>query len=125
MTGTKILVVDDDPGLRALLKVRLEASGYDLTLAEGGVAALEHVTEKAFGAALVDLRLEHGQHYAARQTPPQTTGLASNHRDCAWFYCQYVEARRKALTTASRSLRPKTCCTVLNIPRNCVPSKGS
>lgn len=58
MAGTKILVVDDDPGLRALLKVRLEAAGYNLTLAEGGGEALEYVSEKVFGAALVDLRLD-------------------------------------------------------------------
>jgi two-component system, NtrC family, response regulator GlrR len=57
MTGTKILVVDDDPSLRMLMKIRLEAAGYQLTLAEGGAAALDRAAEESFGAALVDMRL--------------------------------------------------------------------
>ncbi len=56
-TGAKILVVDDDPNLRTLMKVRLEAAGYDLTLAEGGAEALSWVEEIGFEAALVDMRL--------------------------------------------------------------------
>lgn len=55
--GTKILVVDDDPSLRMLMKIRLEASGYQLTLADSGAAALERAAEESFGAALVDMRL--------------------------------------------------------------------
>jgi two-component system response regulator GlrR len=58
MADTKILVVDDDPSLRLLMKVRLEAAGYRLTLAEGGAEALDRVTEEEFGAALIDMRLE-------------------------------------------------------------------
>ena len=57
ITGAKILVVDDDPNLRALMKARLEAAGYDLTVAEGGGEALNCVTESGFGAAVVDMRL--------------------------------------------------------------------
>lgn len=57
MTGTKILVVDDDPSLRMLMKIRLEAAGYQLTLAECGAAALDRAAEESFGAALVDMRL--------------------------------------------------------------------
>ncbi len=55
--GTKILVVDDDPSLRMLMKIRLEAAGYQLTLADSGAAALERAAEESFGAALVDMRL--------------------------------------------------------------------
>ena len=40
MPGEKILVVDDDPGLRTLMRARLEAAGYRTTLAEGGEQAL-------------------------------------------------------------------------------------
>jgi two-component system response regulator GlrR len=59
LTGAKILVVDDDPNLRTLMKVRLEAEGYTLTTAEGGHAALHCIEEEdGFGAALVDMRLE-------------------------------------------------------------------
>lgn len=57
MTDTKILVVDDDPSLRMLMQLRLEAAGYSLTLAEGGAEALERASEEVFSVALVDMRL--------------------------------------------------------------------
>ena len=40
MAGEKILVVDDDPGLLMLMRVRLEAAGYQVMQAEGGQEAL-------------------------------------------------------------------------------------
>ena len=40
MAGEKILVVDDDPGLLMLMRVRLEATGYQVISAEGGKEAL-------------------------------------------------------------------------------------
>jgi len=58
MTQVKILVVDDDPSLRTLMKMRLEAVGYDLTLAESGAEALVRASEEMFNVALIDLRLE-------------------------------------------------------------------
>jgi two-component system response regulator GlrR len=57
MMETKILVVDDDPSLRMLMQVRLEAAGYNLTLAEGGAEALERASEEVYSVALVDMRL--------------------------------------------------------------------
>src|SRR3954470_1588430 len=58
MAGAKILVVDDDAGLRTLMKVRLEAAGYTVTLAEGGVEALARATEEVYELAIVDLKME-------------------------------------------------------------------
>ena len=58
MMETKILVVDDDPSLRTLMKMRLEAAGDALTLAESGAEALDHATEEMYNVALIDLRLE-------------------------------------------------------------------
>ncbi len=40
MAGEKILIVDDDPGLLILMRVRLEAAGYQVMQAEGGQEAL-------------------------------------------------------------------------------------
>jgi two-component system response regulator GlrR len=57
MMETKILVVDDDPSLRMLMQVRLEAAGYNLTVAEGGAEALERASEEVYSVALVDMRL--------------------------------------------------------------------
>jgi two-component system response regulator GlrR len=58
MSRAKILVVDDDPGLRTLMKVRLEAASYAVTLAEGGVEALARASEEIFELAIVDLKME-------------------------------------------------------------------
>ena len=56
MAGEKILVVDDDPGLLMLMRVRLEAAGYQVISAEGGQEALIHAQAEACDLALVDLK---------------------------------------------------------------------
>jgi two-component system response regulator GlrR len=58
MSKAKILVVDDDRGLLTLMKVRLEAAGYRVTLAEGGVEALARASEEVCELAIVDLKME-------------------------------------------------------------------
>ena len=40
MATEKILAVDDDPGLLTLMKARLEAAQYEVTVASGGEEAL-------------------------------------------------------------------------------------
>src|SRR3989442_10296378 len=55
MTAPHILVVDDDPSLLSLLKLRLEAAGYAVTLADTGSAA--RAAHGTYALALVDLRL--------------------------------------------------------------------
>jgi len=57
MAGEKILVVDDDPGLLMLMRMRLEATGYQVIPAEGGKEALTRAQEAACDLALVDLKM--------------------------------------------------------------------
>jgi two-component system response regulator GlrR len=57
MAGEKILVVDDDPGLLMLMRVRLEAAGYQVMPAGGGQEALTCAQEEACDLALVDLKM--------------------------------------------------------------------
>ena len=57
MAGEKILVVDDDPGLLMLMRVRLEAAGYQVMQAEGGQEALTCAQEAACDLALIDLKM--------------------------------------------------------------------
>jgi two-component system response regulator GlrR len=57
MPGEKILVVDDDPGLLTLMKVRLEAAGYETTMAEEGEKALALALEEVYDLAIIDLKL--------------------------------------------------------------------
>jgi two-component system, NtrC family, response regulator GlrR len=57
MAGEKILVVDDDPGLRTLMKVRLEAAGYRVATADGGESALVCAQSEIFNVAILDLKM--------------------------------------------------------------------
>lgn len=54
----KILIVDDEPGIRFFLQELLERDGHEVIALESGEAALERITSEAFALALVDLKLE-------------------------------------------------------------------
>ena len=58
MSGEKILVVDDDRGLLTLMKARLKAADYQVTLAGGGEEALACAQNDVFSAAVLDLKME-------------------------------------------------------------------
>jgi two-component system OmpR family response regulator len=54
---TKILVVEDDPAMGALVESGLREEGYDVTLVSNGVDALIAVAHDDFAAAAVDVML--------------------------------------------------------------------
>src|SRR5574341_1212339 len=58
MAGEKILVVDDDPGLLTLMRVRLTAAGYKVILTDDGEEALARVREETCDLAIIDLKME-------------------------------------------------------------------
>jgi DNA-binding NtrC family response regulator len=53
----KILVVDDQESMRALLQDMLEVIGYEVTLAEGGEQALQLMENGRFDLVLSDLNM--------------------------------------------------------------------
>jgi CheY-like chemotaxis protein len=53
------LIVDDDPGLRAVLCDLLGVKGFAPLAVESGQAALDQVGQAGYAVALVDLRLEN------------------------------------------------------------------
>jgi DNA-binding response OmpR family regulator len=53
----KILVVDDDDGVRFFLEDMLTRDGHEVVAVESGEAALEQITAQEFDLALVDLKL--------------------------------------------------------------------
>lgn len=57
MTQPRILVVDDDKNLLDLIRMRLEASGYDVTAAEHEQVAKDLATRHTFDVAVLDLQL--------------------------------------------------------------------
>src|SRR3954453_7804806 len=70
MTLPHILLVDDDPSLLSLLKLRLEAAQYSVTLA--ATSAAVRATQEAYDLALVDLRLGDEDGLAVLAPLPQT-----------------------------------------------------
>jgi CheY-like chemotaxis protein len=57
--GLPILVVDDDPALRELLRRTLEREGYTVVEAADGRAALARIEERLPGLILLDLMMPH------------------------------------------------------------------
>jgi DNA-binding NtrC family response regulator len=63
-TGKRILIVDDEEGIRDLLKDNLEARGYVCSTAPNGDAALEILAAEPADLALIDIMM------------PRMTGLS-------------------------------------------------
>ena len=55
--GKRILVVEDDPGLRFTVSDALEEAGYDVAVAKSGTAASEMLAAGAFDVVVTDLKL--------------------------------------------------------------------
>jgi CheY-like chemotaxis protein len=57
MNDVCVLVVDDEPGMRETLVEILSASGYSVSAAADGDAALEAVRRDRFDVILMDIRM--------------------------------------------------------------------
>lgn len=57
MGEAKILVVEDEPYIRKILRVQLETSGYSVMTAENGVQALEQIKKDRPDLVLLDLMM--------------------------------------------------------------------
>ena len=58
MADAKILVVDDDPGVRRILHVILTRAGYNVSEARDGVEALQLVSDHRFDLITMDLVMD-------------------------------------------------------------------
>lgn len=73
--GKRILIVEDDPGLRFTMTDALEGKGFAVTGADNGVEAVRRLLDEAFDVVVTDLRLpgKDGMEVlraARRKTPP-------------------------------------------------------
>ena len=81
MASETLLLVDDDETVRSGLGLVLEASGYDVTLAQGVSEALSLIASRQFDVLLTDLNMPPGPGdgltviAAMRQAQPQTLAL--------------------------------------------------
>ena len=54
---SRVLIVDDEPDILLMLRVNLEAHGYETALAADGETALQRVKEDAFDLMLLDVMM--------------------------------------------------------------------
>ncbi len=60
LQGKRLLVVDDEPLLRDILRCEFEAFGAQVDEAENGLVAIEMVKRARYDAVLADVRMPHG-----------------------------------------------------------------
>lgn len=56
--NNKILVLDDDPNLLEIIRLRLKSSGFDVLIADTGENALKLMETNVFDVAVLDMKLE-------------------------------------------------------------------
>jgi DNA-binding response OmpR family regulator len=72
----RVLVVDDDPGIVAFIRLALEDEGYEVRTAPNGQEALQRAAEFAPHVILLDMNMpvmsgwEFAEAYAERAPPP-------------------------------------------------------
>src|SRR2546422_2261865 len=79
MPDTRVLVVDDERSMRELLAIMLKQAGHDVTVADGGEAAIRALQSNTFDLVITDLRMRQGGRLAGppapKEHPPPTVVL--------------------------------------------------
>jgi DNA-binding response OmpR family regulator len=80
----RVLVIDDEPGMRSLMRRGLGMAGYEVETADGGEAGIEAATQRPPDLVLLDLMM------------PGLDGFATLERLCA------LEPRPKVIVLSGR-----------------------
>ena len=79
MPDIRVLVVDDEQSMRDLLAIMLRQAGYEVSVADGGEAAIERLKTESFDLVLTDLRMRKVDGLtvlkAAKEHAPRTVVL--------------------------------------------------
>jgi len=92
----RVLIVDDEPGMRETLLDILEADGYDVTTAVDGQDAVDQVRDHPVDVVVMDIRMPNRDGVSAMQDmmpPPPTIVLMT----------AYAVEERLRTATASRA----------------------
>jgi two-component system KDP operon response regulator KdpE len=57
MSAGRVLIVDDDPQIRRVLKMTLTGQGYEVDDAKSGESALERIRDRRFDLVLLDINM--------------------------------------------------------------------
>ena len=57
-SSAKVLLVDDDASLLQLLAIRIQSKGYEVTICDSGMNALQLLKNQVFDAVITDLRMD-------------------------------------------------------------------
>lgn len=57
LEGRRVLIVEDDRATRDLLRIRLEAIGYDVLEADNGMTAVQKIADNDIGLIITDLNM--------------------------------------------------------------------
>ena len=57
MKKTKILIIDDEPGLIKMVRIRLEANGYEVVSARNGEEGIEKVKSEIPDLIILDIMM--------------------------------------------------------------------
>jgi len=76
MANKRILIADDDSAILEMLRMTLEAEGFDVETAKDGKEALQRIKDKDFDLLLLDIEMPYvdGYHLAQQIS---STALAS------------------------------------------------
>ncbi len=91
--GNHVLIIEDDPNLRELLRRMLEAENIDVVEAENGAIGIEKIKERIPGLILLDLMMPVMDGFAV---------LAELHRTPQWQRIPVVVVTAKELSEADR-----------------------
>src|SRR2546427_803983 len=79
MPDTRVLVVDDERSMREVLAIMLKQAGHDVTVADGGEAAIRALQSNTFDLVITDLRMRQVDGLAVlratKEHSPQTVVL--------------------------------------------------
>ena len=121
----KVLLVDDDDAIRAMMNATLERKGFDVVAAASVTEALRHITAESFDVLMTDLHMPNpgdgftvgyrdapfptGCTYAARQRLPRRAERHGGYPSGSGpDHCETIRSRETRRTRPRKDARSQT-----------------